>query len=401
MQPYIKYSYEFDRNDYKYFRFSPEEYERRWAKIRKWMDKRGIDCLLVNGGAGLWDRCWFNIRYLTNYIGTLDLSTYCVFPRDGEITVFDRHFAIVPDRIARGVIDDIRGGPPSTGAVQRIKELHLEESTIGIVEQNLNTSISHTEWLLFTKEFPKAKFEFVTEEFFELQWDRTEEEIKVVESAAEIGDYAIEEMVRIAKPGATELDLFNIVRNSMFARGSEQVSMILINSTSMLKPDSGHTRGRPVSRTLSASDVILNEIGPNCNGYEAQTGKPICLGDPTKEYSEMFDICLEVYKKIVDKLRPGRTTLDVWEQRKPILDAGYTSLDPLLHGMLGGLRDSPAVFIDRPKVVTFKPNIIETVQVHVASPDMKKGMFLCDTFVVTDNAPRCLHKFPPKLTVVG
>ena len=45
-------------------RLSLAERDRRWAAVRKEMDKRGLDCLVLWGWPAMWDFCIANARYL-------------------------------------------------------------------------------------------------------------------------------------------------------------------------------------------------------------------------------------------------------------------------------------------------------------------------------------------------
>ena len=83
----ILYQYPIERNDYKWPTFSDAEFKRRHQIAQQFMDERGLDCLLVAGNNGIWERCWANIRWLSNYMGTMELDSFVVFPRQGEPTV--------------------------------------------------------------------------------------------------------------------------------------------------------------------------------------------------------------------------------------------------------------------------------------------------------------------------
>ncbi len=71
-------------SSYAYPSFSEKEFKTRHQRIREWMESKDLDCLIVSGGGAAFDRCWSNIRYVTNYMGTMEIATYCVFPLEGE-----------------------------------------------------------------------------------------------------------------------------------------------------------------------------------------------------------------------------------------------------------------------------------------------------------------------------
>jgi len=63
------------------------ERERRWAAVRKEMDARGLDCLILCGWPAMWDFNIANARYLCPIGGNAEFNVL-VFPRAGEPTSF-------------------------------------------------------------------------------------------------------------------------------------------------------------------------------------------------------------------------------------------------------------------------------------------------------------------------
>ena len=63
------------------------ERDRRWARIREEMAKRGVDCLLLNGNSGRWNEMNANIRYVAGYADPLSGTCYALFPTSGDGTL--------------------------------------------------------------------------------------------------------------------------------------------------------------------------------------------------------------------------------------------------------------------------------------------------------------------------
>ena len=63
------------------------ERDRRWAAVRKEMDARGLDCLILCGWPAMWDFNIANARYLCPIGGNAEFNVL-VFPRAGEPTSF-------------------------------------------------------------------------------------------------------------------------------------------------------------------------------------------------------------------------------------------------------------------------------------------------------------------------
>ena len=63
-------------------RFSKGEYDRRFREIRKRMQKKGIDVLILYGDSGGNNSNHANVKYVSNYQDPI--SSYVVFPLKGE-----------------------------------------------------------------------------------------------------------------------------------------------------------------------------------------------------------------------------------------------------------------------------------------------------------------------------
>ncbi len=63
-------------------RFSKEEYDRRFREMRKRMQEKGIDVLIIYGDSGSNNSNHANVKYVSNYQDPV--SSYVVFPLKGE-----------------------------------------------------------------------------------------------------------------------------------------------------------------------------------------------------------------------------------------------------------------------------------------------------------------------------
>lgn len=392
-----------DLSVYEYPRFSDQEYADRYRRVREWMVELELDCLLVAGGGSAWDRCWTNIGYLTNHLGSMELNSYCVFPLEGDPTVCCLILnATLPDRAGRSVVSDVRGGYDYAAmAADRIIELGLERGRIGIVELDFRTSIPVNHYQMLVEKLPNANLRFVTKEWWLLRRAKSQEEIVELERAAAWGDLAIDALAQ-ARPGMTETELFALGFNCIYSNGADHPSMMLIMSTSMHNPTSSFQRNRPILRRLERGDIILCELGPKTSmQYEAQVGRPLTLGEPTREYRDYWEIAKEAYFAVADQLRPGKTSKDVFEAGRVIRDAGYYYQSPLIHGMYGVPADSPKAYYKFWQDETpFVPNQLLTIEIHVARPDRTRGIWFGSSFLLTENSPRCLSRQPVEIRVL-
>lgn len=369
------------------------------------MARHGLDCLLIAGSNAIWERCWANIRWVTNYMGTMEMDAFCVFPAEGEPTLAILGLnARLPDRLARSIFPDIRGSLNTAQVlVERVRELKLERGRIGIINPAPYLSIHHDHWAALRDAFPHAEFPEYSDEFWEMRLVLSPDELACLEDAGRIGDAAVSAIMGELKPGMTEADLFSIIYASFSRSGGEIPCMVLAASESMSHPVSGFQRPRPINRTISDDDLLLLELGArDPHGYEAQTGKPIAFAEPPPDYHDMLEVCFEAYHRIVDVLRPGNSAADIRAAGQLIWDRGYTVVAPLVHGVFNPIDAGPFVGTShRPdKDVILAPNMACCVEIHPCSPDVRKGVFLGDTYVITEQGARSVNHLPPELTVL-
>jgi len=402
----ITYPHPIDRGLYDWPTFSDAEFARRHALVRGFMAERDLDCLLVAGACHLWDRGWANVRWLSNYMGTMELDAFVIFPAQGDPTLAILGLnARLPDRIARSVIEDVRGALNTrTIVVDRLKELGLRRGRVGIVNPAPYLSLSRDHWLALTESFPEAAFEEYSDEFWRMRLVLSDEEVECLEEAGRIGDATQTAVMEQLRPGMTEHDLFRVIYSAIGEERGEIPCMVLAASESMANPASAFQRPRAINRTITADDVLLMEIGArDGHGYEAQTGKPMVFSDPPADYADMFDVLFEAYERVVGALRPGCTAADLRAAGSVISDRGYTIVAPLVHGVFNPIDAGPFVGTShRPdKDVVLEPNMALCVEIHPCTDDIIKGVFMGDTFVITPDGARSVNKLEPKLYNLG
>ena len=104
----------------------------------------------------------------------------------------------------------------------------------------------------------------------------------------------------------------------------------------------------------------------------------------------------------MEVLKPGCAAADIRRAGQVIWDRGYTVVAPLVHGVFNPLDAGPFVGTShRPdKDVVLEPGMALCVEIHPCSEDIIKGVFLGDTFVITEDGNRCVNKLAPEVYVL-
>lgn len=403
----ITYPHPINHDWYDWPTFSDAEFERRHALVRGFMAERDLDCLLVAGAAHLWDRGWANVRWITNYMGTMELDSFVIFPADGEPTLAILGLnARLPDRVTRSRFPDVRGALNTrTILVDRLEELGLRRGRIGIINPTPYLSVSRDHWAALTESFPDVVFEEYSDDFWKMRLVLSDEEVACLEEAARIGDATQVAVMEQLRPGMTEHDLFRIIFTTLAEERGEIPCMVLAGSESMTNPTSGFQRPRPIGRTITSDDVLLMEVGArDGHGYEAQTGKAMVFSKPPPDYADLLEVMLEAYHRIVAELKPGCTAKELRAAGSIITERGYTIVAPLVHGVFNPIDAGPFVGTShRPdKDVVLEPNMALCVEIHPCTTDIIKGVFMGDTYVITtDGARNINHRLEPKVYEIG
>ena len=235
------------------------------------MAEREIDALIIRGHSGFWYGFMGDLRYVTGVNGH---EGYCVFPKEGEPTVFlwFPPAALWSVQKQQSWVKDVRGGGWPFGAAacgERVKELGYGTGRIGIVglpgEREPEGIFSHGAYLDVEKTLPEATLLNATDIIEKLRWIKSEEEIECHTRAAEIGDLAIEAMGRSSKPGVSQAEVYGEMVRVMLANGSEPPTMLLWDAAPMPQ----HAVYAAPDIKLNQGDVVINEISPKYCGYYA------------------------------------------------------------------------------------------------------------------------------------
>ncbi len=401
--------------------FPASERDRRWKRVREFLQERELDALLVVGtrhGEPL-------DRYLSNWIPGCTV----VFPSEGEPTLLvpmaPALFALRPDtpEEARPWIQDVRAGARGAIIVATLKEKGLEKGRIGIVGiGGLRTDwegwVPFKTWDRVLGKLPDCSFEDVAAAFAELILVKSDEELSLVRRGAEILEQAGVEMVKAVAPGVSEREVYTAFVKVLHENGVFTPFQIMRSS-----PDTV-SWGQPPwlfnvgeARVLQPGDVVLAEIFASIGGLESQIQVAVAIPPVSSIDKECADLARKAYEEGLRQLRPGKTFNEIVAAMDAVLDhPGVWYLTPLIHNMnpmlcisatgvrieslpgvetyrqLGTSRIRGGEIVLQPGMVfEFEPNAcIERHRVNIGG-----------TAIVTENEPEVLNEFPMRMRVAG
>jgi len=286
-------------------KFSDQEVQSRWQKIRDAMEERQFDCLLIYGAY-----CSFgsdpgeaNLRYVTNFVD--QFQAYCVFPKAGEatlVTSFNGHIATGKEVSAVG---DIRFGGLKIDekVVEMVREKGMEKGRIGIVGVNSSrrVSIPHEQYVQITESLPEAEFEIATNLIENLRRIKSDEEIEFLRRGAQITDQSLDAYVKAIRKGVRNIDLYDEVLARTHRAGGT-LCFTLLGSTPMEDPNMAFPDAYMSDRPIAQGDVIISEHSSAYGGYSGQILRTVFIGPPTKHYEKLFQIGREVFDRVLSSI---------------------------------------------------------------------------------------------------
>lgn len=391
-----------------YEKFSDAEMERRYKAVREKMSRLGLDALIVTGGPNHWS-FGGGMRWLTGHWEWHAISTYVLVPMQGDPMLVYSMGGSHVEAIRRAVmIDDVRpsrGGKFAEVLVDRIKELGLEKSVIGItdIDPRFGDNIPENQYRTLKEALPNADIQFVGEFFHELITQKSPEELDCVRKAGELCDLALRAIVERAEPGVTEYQLAAAAAHAVMNEGG-QIDFMIIGSSPMDNPAMFFGNPFPSSRRLKQGDFINNEIAFGYRGYTVQIGNPICLGKPSDEIRELWEkVTLPVFQKLEAILKPGTSYQEFQKLGQWVREQGYQSRPTVLHS-IDYVTAPPHVWVEEsavyPGETHFEPNMTVMLEPNPITPDGNLGLFLGRTFIITEDGNEAVTKYPLELIMV-
>lgn len=390
-----------------YATFSPEEFARRHQATREKMARLGLDALIAPGGPHHWS--WGGgMQWLSGHLNWHSMVEYVVLPREGEpvliVTMGGAHAEATRRAVGIRDVRYSRRGRFAEVAVDFLRERRLDTGRIGIAEADwfFHEYIPANQYETLCALMPQASFELIPDFFHELVHIKSAEEQEFVAKAGELCVRALHAIRDRARPGVTEYQLKASAARAIM-EGDGQVNFLIIGSTPMASPAQVFGNPRPSHRVLREGDIILNELAASYQGYTAQVGIPVCVGEPTDTVRRFFDeVVLPGFLAMQAQLKPGKTLDDIRVAGEFFRAHGAQSRPVLAHG-IDFVTNSPHISTDEvrafPYERTIQPGMVLMLEPCPITADGLLGLFFGHTYIVTEDGARRVTDCPEELLV--
>ncbi len=383
------------------------DYQARIAKVRKLMEERGIDALLVN--------LWVNQYYLSGMyqhtpwypVEVIDnTETPLIIFKDSRKEPIFLITYLTGNGVKEGTwIKDVRfvdrepyGKKPWNEYLADIlKEHGLDGGTIGIEE---NCCVFSTVKKLQSA-LPKAKLKGVDDIFASARMIKEPQEIELLRRSIIIAEEGLKAGMEAAKVGVIEYEVQKATEIAMRKLDGFREIETMFQSG---KRTANHRFFATNWKKIEQNDLGLVDIGCCYKGYGSDICRTWCIGKPTDLQKKVTEHIVKTHEKILKLLKPGANLRELYdtgesEMRKAgyITDYHYLPKNKVgwgyatIHGIgLGPMHDPPHVYA---KDITLEPNMTIAITGGVRFED--STIRFEDNFLITPGGYELLSKSLP------
>ena len=293
---------------------SLQERDRRYSSIRERMRNKEIDCAIVNGS---------NLFYLSNGVpGEL----FGLLPAgDGALTVVvnRRHLIDISPRVlldSQEWVTDLKPGFDAAAVVEKLKELHLENATIGLAG-----SLDYRFYNRLRASLSAAKIVDVSDIFADVRTIKSGEENAMIDQANRIFDAAVRRIHEVVKPGMAGREVVEEGIRAMWEAGGDLESTLSFNF-GPVPAQNPVLAELCMTRKIEKGDIGTLTAHALYNGYAGHSDQEIYFGEPKPVHQEMFRAVIYLRDEVLKQVKAGATQRDLIDAYQKVCEGtGFKS----------------------------------------------------------------------------
>lgn len=381
------------------------ELERRWSLVRREMAQAGVDALIVEAANNLTGTAG-HYRWLTGLSVASSYLQAAIIPREGPFTLVmhgdvdsiaelgdkDPAFPGIGRRLTSWGFPGVHYCAPYEGVLVAKEIQRAGYKRLGVVAPN---TMYAGFYQALSEELGHSSFVDLTSRVDEYKAIKSETEIAMIRSAAEMQDAILEKMKGYIRPGMHDYEIMSYGHYLGQLAGSE-TGYFLGSSAAPGQPTMIRRAGEH-GRRMGEGDVMYfqcENTGPG--GMFVHAGRYYVLGRAPQELRDLFGAMVEAQDFTVRMLQPGASCRDIFAEYNNYMSArGFPPERRVhCHGQGYDNVEPPLVRSDETMRITTNLNI----GLHPAIA--RKDIFVtsCDNFLVGSNGTvERLHRTPREI----
>ncbi len=248
-----------------------------------------------------------------------------------------------------------------------------------------------------SKLFPNSTFVSAEEKLRKLRMIKDNNELKTIEEACALADYAVEVGVSEIKAGKTELEILSAIEFALKKKGVKEMSFATMVLTGA---NAASPHGTPGLTKIQKGDLVLFDLGVVVDRYCSDITRTVAYGDINDKQKEIYDTVLKAQLAGIAASKPGATAAKVdLAARNVISEAGYGDYFPhrLGHGLGISVHEFPSMTETNQLVI--EEGMVYTIEPGIYVPEVA-GVRIEDDVYVTADGVKVLTKFPKELQII-
>lgn len=347
------------------------EFAARQKRTQELARAAGLDALIVHSN----EADFANVRYLSDYWPLFE-SAGVLVPADGELMLligpesetFARSRTKIPE--VRKLVEYREPAEPDYPGIAVDTFGGLIRDTLGREPKRIGIAgwaiLPLPVYMGLKNAFPKAEIVKADDVIFSQRAVKSENEIACLKESFRLALLAIEEIMKRAKPGMTELQLAGIAQEVIYREGAEYEGLpqYVLGAEA-----SSHAIGRPGYRILKKGDIIQFNTSSRIHGYSGSVGMPICLGRMSDPMRKLVMFGLEAHTFSRQLATAGTAAKEVAIRYEEFVRAkGFG--DYLLYGPYHGLGmiEVERPWMERTSAYPLQPNMTFQIDTFFYTP---------------------------------
>lgn len=379
----------------------------RFAKINALMDSLKLDALVFTSG----DFFQFATNFHTD-VQPWERPIFAVFPRNGEpflvmneLSTHHVRFSVEKDKLWVRDISFYAEHPQVINRlplIGQLPELLAERlRAAGLARGRIGVEASSAILASVARLLPDIQFRPCTPEMRALRWQKTEEELQVMQAAASLADWLQDRYRENIRPGRLVQEL-DFAMASLFVQEAaerfpgEHFEVIRTWTLSGPASASPHGDGASCGQRIQAGDVLVNIIIPRLNGLAIENERTWFCGKPSREQAALWTAARDANEAAVDAARTGNPVSAIDAAAQAVIEkAGFAQYIKHRTGHAIGV-----IHHEYPEDMAFSFRPLLDNEVYSAEPGLYVygiGGFRLDDTVVVGREPRTLTHTPRTL----
>lgn len=226
---------------------------------------------------------------------------------------------------------------------------------------------------------------------------KDEFEIERLKVAGKLSDYAIEESLKHARAGISELEFDSYGDRLLLEIASRDYAEELIGyenwtCSGVRRSEMPHLYSS--TRKFEDGDVVIHSRQVWFNGYRAENERTFFIGQPSEKQKDLLKLAIEAQRVAMDLIRPGITAREVDIASYEVFKkAGYGEYvnHRVGHGL--GLSEHEEPYLRFDNELVLQEGMVYTIEPGVYVPGLG-GYRHSDTVILTKNGSYAITQYP-------